>query len=96
MAMELLETCEITPLEYLLSIMTKEIPPRYQGEPIGLFVERRMHAESLRFEAAKAAAPYMHPKVGPIDPKEFKDEKKMAAQIAADLRMMLTSTTGGE
>lgn len=95
MAIELLEDCEISPLEYLLGMMKQEIPPRMEGEPVVVYCERLMHARSLKFEAAKAAAPYMHPKIGPIDHKEFKNTKNIASQIAQDIRDMLEASGDG-
>lgn len=96
MAMELLQGTEITPLEFLLGLMTKPDPTRDKGEPLELYFQRRMQQTQISFEAAKAAAPFMHPKVGNIDPKEFRDEKDLAKQIAEDLREMMRKTNGGE
>jgi hypothetical protein len=92
MAMDLLEQTKVSPLEYLLDIMNREVSPRMEGEPIALYVERVMHARTLKFEAAKAAAVYMHPKIGPIDPMEFRNEKNLAQEIASDLRRMLVAS----
>lgn len=50
----------ITPLEFMLQIMRTE--PSEQLEPIDYF-----RAQSMRFEAAKAAAPYMHPRLAAIE-----------------------------
>jgi hypothetical protein len=55
-----------TPLEYMLSVMRMELPkdaePAVQIAHIG-----------LRFEAAVAAAPYVHPKKQPVDDKGSSD-----------------------
>jgi hypothetical protein len=50
----------ITPLEYMLRIMRTE--PSGDMEPREL-----LSALTLRFEAAKAAAPYMHPRLAAIE-----------------------------
>lgn len=51
----------ITPLEYMLNIMrTTEAPPDASpGQVLAVY--------ALRFEAAKAAAPYMHPRLAAVD-----------------------------
>lgn len=50
----------ITPLEYMLQVMRSEPPEGLEGPQM-------LSAISLRFEAAKAAAPYMHPKLASIE-----------------------------
>jgi len=50
----------VTPLEYMLAILRKETP--VDASKGGHF-----RHEALRFEAAKAAAPYMHPRMSPMD-----------------------------
>jgi hypothetical protein len=50
----------ITPLEYMLEVMRTE--PGDNLEPRELAI-----AQTLRFEAAKAAAPYMHPRLAAIE-----------------------------
>lgn len=51
----------ITPLEFMLKIMRKESLP-----PDASIAQIIAH-ESLRFEAAKAAAPYMHAKLASVE-----------------------------
>ena len=46
----------ITPLEYMLSVMREEIPADANAET-------RVLMTAQRFEAAKACAPYMHPRL---------------------------------
>ena len=46
----------LTPLNYMLGIVRAETPP-------GLDASVAMSRETLRFEAAKAAAPYCHPRL---------------------------------
>lgn len=50
----------ITPLEYMLHVMRNE--PREDMEP-----RDYLQAVVLRFEAAKAAAPYIHPKLSAVE-----------------------------
>ncbi|MBA3591809.1 MAG: hypothetical protein H0W38_20055 [Methylibium sp.] len=50
----------ITPLEYMLKIMRTEPEP-------GLDARDLISACTLRFEAAKAAAPYIHPRLAAIE-----------------------------
>lgn len=50
----------LTPLEYMLQVMRTE--PSADLEP-----REMLNAVSLRFEAAKAAAPYMHPRLAAVE-----------------------------
>lgn len=50
----------ITPLEYMLNIMRKETPE-------GADAATHLQYDSLRFEAAKAAAPYVHPRLAAVE-----------------------------
>lgn len=50
----------ITPLEYMLDVMRAEPPD-------GLEPREMLAAVTLRFEAAKAAAPYIHPRLQAIE-----------------------------
>lgn len=50
----------ITPLEFMLDVMRKEIPA--DAEPA-----IKVAMIGMRFEAAKAAAPYVHPKLAAIE-----------------------------
>lgn len=50
----------ISPLEYILSIMYREPPA--DADPI-----TQLSFTNLRFEAAKAAAPYMHPRLAAVE-----------------------------
>ena len=55
------EATGITPLDYMLSIMRmSDVPPDAELNQI-------IALTTLRFEAAKAAAPYVHPKLSSID-----------------------------
>jgi hypothetical protein len=51
---------ELTPLEYMLEVMRTK--PSDDLEP-----REYLAAVNLRFEAAKAAAPYIHPKLSAIE-----------------------------
>lgn len=54
------EASGITPLEFMLDMMRKEPDPEW-----GL--KEYMAAVTLRFEAAKAAAPYVHARLAAIE-----------------------------
>jgi hypothetical protein len=51
----------ITPLEFMLNIMRDESMPE-NAEPAQMIALKNM-----RFEAAKAAAPYIHPKLSSVE-----------------------------
>lgn len=51
----------VTPLEFLLKVMRDEACPE------GADPAQKMAFHSLRFEAAKAAAPYLHPRLSQRD-----------------------------
>jgi hypothetical protein len=50
----------LTPLEYMLQVMRTEPSPELE-------LRDMLNAVSLRFEAAKAAAPYMHPRLAAVE-----------------------------
>ena len=50
----------ITPLEYMLQVMRREPPEGLEGPQL-------LTAHMMRFEAAKAAAPYIHPKLSAVE-----------------------------
>lgn len=50
----------ITPLEYMLKVMRADIPDDLEPRD-------RLAAENMRFEAAKAAAPYIHPRLAAVE-----------------------------
>ena len=50
----------ISPLEYMLQVMRTDIPLDFEPR-------EAVAAVTLRFEAAKAAAPYMHPRLQAIE-----------------------------
>ena len=54
------EAAGITPLDYMLGIMRNE--PSELLDP-----SDRLKATMMRFEAAKAAAPYIHPRLAAIE-----------------------------
>lgn len=55
-----IESSGLTPLEYMLSVMRCEVP---NDAPLRDYIA----AEVLRLDAAKAAAPYVHPKLANIE-----------------------------
>jgi hypothetical protein len=59
----------VTPLEYMLDVMRKPLPKDASAEVKASIV-------SMQFEAAKAAAPYVHPRLSAVEtgkPGEFKE-----------------------
>ena len=50
----------VTPLEFMLGIMRSDLPEDASDE-------QRVLMMAMRFEAAKAAAPYMHPKLSAVE-----------------------------
>lgn len=46
----------IMPLDYMLGVLRKPIPPRAD-------IETKMRLHAVKMDAAKAAAPYVHPKL---------------------------------
>lgn len=50
----------ISPLEYMLEVMRKKISDEMEPESM-------WKAMAMKFEAAKAAAPYMHPRLAAIE-----------------------------
>lgn len=58
----------LTPLEYMLEVMRSPMPPelldlKREGKLDIEIVNRLVSWHSMRFEAAKSAAPYMHPRL---------------------------------
>lgn len=62
-----IESSGLTPLEYMLSVLRAPLDP---NEDVRLQVAR----ENMRMEAAKAAAPYVHPKLANIELSGNKDK----------------------
>jgi hypothetical protein len=50
----------ITPLEFMLGVMRAPVPDGLEGNAL-------VQAAAMRFEAAKAAAPYIHPRLAAIE-----------------------------
>jgi len=67
---------ELTPLEYMLQVMRTE--PRED-----LDAKDFMASVSLRFEAAKAAAPYMHPRLAAVEHSGTMTLKTYAEELAS-------------
>lgn len=53
----------ITPLEYMLNVMRAPAPTRAKGESADSFLSRLVADARFRLDAAKAAAPYVHPRM---------------------------------
>jgi hypothetical protein len=80
----------LTPLLYMLGIVRAETPP-------GLDASVAIARETLRFEAAKAAAPYCHPRLQALslagDPdKPLKVENLSDLEAARRLAFLLAKT----
>lgn len=58
--MEAIEKAGVTPLDYMLGVMRDPLPEDVEPQV-------KIAAMGLRFEAAKAAAPYVHPRRGVVD-----------------------------
>lgn len=76
----------ITPLEFMLNVMRQE-PPETEDERV------RQSYVAMRFEAAKAAAPYIHPRLAAIEhfgpnggPIEMTTKDQRDAAVSAALR----------
>ena len=62
----------LTPLEYMMNILRSEVPPelkeRIESEALSVDLIAAIAAWNVqRFEAAKAAAPYVHPRLAAIE-----------------------------
>lgn len=77
----------ITPLELMLQIMRDEACPADAGS------EQKIAFHSLRFEAAKAAAPYIHPRLANID-KPVQIEP-LTGSLADQGRTVMTAVSAG-
>ena len=76
----------LTPLEYLLQVMRADYPE--DAPP-----ELRAKHDSLRLEAAKSVAPYIHPRLGIIDsPIKL---PPLAGTLAEQGYSVLNAMTGG-
>ena len=56
-----------SPLDFLLRKMRSPAPTRYDCEPTTAFAIRYRQWEELCLEAAKAAAPYVHPRLAVVE-----------------------------
>ena len=62
----------ITPLDYMLKMLHSPGPPdpgTYDPAVRAAYLAAKVKHDELRFEAAKAAAPYLHPRRAPEDSK---------------------------
>jgi hypothetical protein len=81
----------LTPLDYMLGILRGETPP-------GLDPSVAIARETLRFEAAKAAAPYCHPRLQAVtlggDPDNpIKVDSISELEVGRRLAFLLTKGT---
>lgn len=76
----------VTPLEFMLTVMRSEPPEGLEGNAL-------VQAMSLRFEAAKAAAPYVHPRLSAVE-MNAKVTTKSLDQELAELNAAQSDATG--
>ncbi len=57
----------ITPLEYMIALMRAPKPERFKDETLADYEFRLLGWRTQGFEAAKAAAPYLHPRLAAIE-----------------------------
>jgi hypothetical protein len=65
----------VTPLDFMLNIMRSEPPPEASAEV-------RLSVQAMQFEAAKAAAPYVHAKLSSIEMEASVTTKTLAQELA--------------
>lgn len=94
----------ITPLEYMTTLYRSQVPPEIQamiaeGEVTVELVQSLSDWHKVRFEAAKAAAPYVHPKLSSVvhqgdetKPLVFSETDKLEA--AKRIALALTLSKG--
>ena len=66
----------ITPLEYMMTLLREPDVTQMKGEDAGTFLTRCSSQRNMRLDAAKAAAPYMHPRLAQVTVKEDEDQFK--------------------
>ncbi len=57
----------ITPLEYMIALMRAPKPERFEDETLADYEFRLLGWRTQGFEAAKAAAPYLHPRLAAVE-----------------------------
>lgn len=84
----------ITPLEYFLRILRAPEPVRRRGEDELAFVARAQYDTENKIEVAKAAAPFIHPKVAQrleIDHNNKNEDKEInILELAKNVAFLLT------
>jgi hypothetical protein len=70
-----------TPLDCLLSFMRAPQPVQAKGESAAAFQRRWNEWQTYRFEAARAAAPYVHPKLAAVEHRGEEDLRSKAIQV---------------
>jgi hypothetical protein len=58
---------ERTPLEFLMQVMNAPAPTQLEGESMKVYLLRYRVWADQSFEAAKAAAPYYHPRLASVE-----------------------------
>jgi hypothetical protein len=75
-----------TPLEYLLELLRKPYPEDADGAVLATY-------DAMRLEAAKAAAPYMHPRLANVD--STISIGPLSGDLAAQGRAVLAALSSG-
>jgi hypothetical protein len=76
----------ITPLEYLLELLRKPYPEGADGTVLASY-------DAMKLEAAKAAAPYLHPRLANVD--GFIDIGPLTGDLAAQGRAVFKALSAG-
>lgn len=79
------EASGVTPLEFMLKVMRSEPPDGLEGMAL-------VTAMSMRFEAAKAAAPYVHARLASV---EMKAKVGLTMADVDDAELAAIATAGG-
>ncbi|HEX7644842.1 MAG TPA: hypothetical protein VF472_21790 [Burkholderiaceae bacterium] len=76
----------LTPLDFMLQIMRQPdiepLPPEAESAEIVSHLAKRLQHDELRFEAAKAAAPYVHPKLASVEMNAKVEVRTLAQELA--------------
>lgn len=70
-----------SPLEVLLGIMRKAEPKQRPKESVLVFVSRWKYWADQRLDAAKAAAPYIHPRLQSVEYQDNSDPKDYRVEV---------------
>ena len=77
----------ITPLEYMLELLRKPYPEEADGSVLAAY-------DAMKLEAAKAAAPYVHPRLANVDP--LVDIGPLTGGLTSQGRAVLEALSSGQ